>query len=105
MRVDFGDHCCAKRYMCHMVERSSQKGVMEKLINHQWKLNGIVKDAHPKKLTLWFVWLLFKEGNKEINKVFIPHRTLTHPLPCENVVLKMGVELEGPKKRLDSFRI
>jgi hypothetical protein len=48
MGVDFGDHHCAKRYMGHMVERSPQRGVMEKSINHQWKVNGIVKYAHPK---------------------------------------------------------
>jgi hypothetical protein len=56
-------------------------------------------------MTLWFVWLFSIEGNKEINKVLIPHGTLTHPLPCENVVLKMGVELEGRKRTLDNFKI
>jgi hypothetical protein len=36
--------------------------------------------AHPKnKMTSWFVWLLSREGNKEISKVFMPHGTLIHP--------------------------
>jgi hypothetical protein len=95
MGADSADHHCAKGYMCHMVDTSLLRGVMEKSINHQWKLNGIVKDAHQKKMTLWFVWLLSREGNREISKVFIPQVTLIHPLPCGNVVLMMGVELEN----------
>jgi hypothetical protein len=59
MGVDFGDHHCAKRYMCHMVERNPQRGVMEKSINHQWKPNGIIKDAHPKNYDIMICVVTF----------------------------------------------
>jgi hypothetical protein len=91
MGADSADHHCAKGYMCHMVDTSLLRGVMEKSINHQWKLNGIVEDAHQKKMILWFVWLLSREGNREISKVYIPQVTLIHPLPCGNDVLMMGI--------------
>jgi hypothetical protein len=83
MGADSADHHCAKGYMCHMVDTSLLRGVMEKSINHQWKLNGIVEDAHQKKMTLWFVWLLSREGNREISKVYIPQVTLIHPCHVE----------------------
>jgi hypothetical protein len=34
-------------------------------------------------MTLWFVWLLSKNGNKEISKVFILEVTLIHPYHVE----------------------
>jgi hypothetical protein len=45
MGTELSDHHCAKGYMCHIIDAS----LLEESINRQWKLNGIIKDAHLKK--------------------------------------------------------